>query len=438
MLSNDLREISEKYPDYLEKVSRNYTWNFIFVLFDSSTFSFAVALLSVDTILPYFISHLTDARIWVGVVSSLYFWGYYFPQVIGAYIVNVTPQRKWIIFWIAIAERVGILMIALLVQMQHLLTSTETLTLFLFSYAVFAITNGLIGPAYNDFIGKSINRNRGTFYGATNAVSGLIGFGASLLALKLLNRYAFPINLQIMFWIAFAASFINPFLIANFREITYPVQRKVESAKEFIRKIPDTLVKYPIFSRFLGIRSLIGLGLMANSFYALYAVKHFNLSAGILGIYTMIILLTQSILGVLWGRIGDRFGFKPVYMLAIGLLGVEALIALTARQSWLFYFVPFCIGGVYGATRVSDTNIIFEIAPPEETSRFLGLSNTLLSPVLAVAPLIGGMLIDRISYPALFEVDLVIVIAAVVVTAVWLPDPRRQYVKGGDKIEQVR
>lgn len=433
MLSNDLREISRKYPDYLEKVSRNYTWNFFFILIDSATFSFALAFLSVDTILPYFISHLTDAKIWVGVVSSLYFWGYYFPQIIGAYFVNVNPLRKWTIFWITIAERVGLLMIALLVQFHHLFTPFETLTLFLVFYAIFAITNGLIGPAYNDFISKSINRHRGIFYGATNAVSGLIGLGASLLIQQMLNRYAFPVNLQILFWIAFASSFINPFLIANFREVPYPVHRQVESAREFIRKIPETLIKYPVFSKFLVIRALIGLGLMANSFFAIYAVKEFNLSEGVLGIYTMIILLTQSALGVIWGHIGDRFGFKLVYILMTGLLGVQALIALTAHQAWWFYFVPFCIGGVYGATRVSDANIIFEIAPPEETSRFLGLSNTLLSPVLAVAPLIGGMLVDRASYSALFAVDLTIVILSIVITIIWLPEPRKHSVKDVDK-----
>ena len=151
----------------------------------------------------------------------------------------------------------------------------------------------------------------------------------------------------------------------------------------------------------------------------------------------MIILITESILGLLWGRIGDRFGFKPVYILVTVLLGIQAFIALTAQQSWLFYLVPFCIGGVYGATRVGDINIIFDIAPPEETSRFLGLSNTLISPVLAVAPLVGGMLVDRISYSALFAVDLVIVIVAVIATAVWLPEPRRQYAKAQHKEELV-
>jgi len=425
VLSSDLQEISQKFPEYAEKVGQNHTWNFIFLMLDSSCFSFSVALLSVDTILPYFITHLTDARVWVGVVSALYFWGFYFPQIIGAYIANKKPLRKWTIFWIAIAERAGILMIALLVQVYHLLTKPETLALFLVAYAIFAVTNGLIGPAYADFISKSITRNRGTFYGATNALSGLIGFGASLLTQQLLDRYTFPINLQIMFWVAFASSFISPFLMANFREIPYPIKRKVESIKEFVQKIPGTLVKYPVFTRYLAIRSLIGVGLMANSFYAIYSVKNFNLAEGVLGIYTMIILLTESGLGVIWGRIGDRFGFKLVYILATALLGAQSFIALTARQPWLFYIVFFCIGGIIGATRVSDTNILFEIAPPDETSRFIGITNTLISPVLAIAPLVAGLLVDHISYPALFTVDFIIVIIAFVTTVFWLPDPRR-------------
>ena len=82
------------------------------------------------------------------------------------------------------------------------------------------------------------------------------------------------------------------------------------------------------------------------------------------------------------------------------------------------------MGSVYAAVRASDATIVFEIAPPSETSRFIGVANTLLAPVFAVAPLIGGMLVDNLSYLTLFSVNLFVALIALFITMFWLPNPR--------------
>ncbi len=424
MQSTDLSQIALEHPEYTAQVNRNYRRNYLLVLFDSSLFAFVLAMLSVDTIIPYLVSNLTDQRFWVGIASAIYFWGFFFPQFIGAYLVNGKPRRKWTIFWIAIAERVAVLMIAILLQFINGLSPSIRLGLFFAAYAVFSVTNGLIGPAYADFISKNINRNRGQFYGFVNGLSGLIGFGASLLASTVLDRYNFPVNLQTLFWLAFASSFISPFLIAAFREVPFPVMVKAESLGHFMRAIPGVLRQYTGFRRYLVTRSLLGLGLMANSFYAIYAVRTYGMTEGTFGLYTMTILLTQSILGAVWGWVGDHFGFKRVYVMAGVLLVAQALLALTAGAGWLFFLVAFCTGGIYAAFMTSDPNMVFEIAPPAETSRFVGMSNTLLSPVLAAAPVIGGLLVDGFSYRTLFAVTLAIGGAGMLVAHYVLPDPR--------------
>jgi MFS family permease len=424
MQSSDLRELNQQYPDYMAAVTRNYRWNFIVVMLDSSFFAFALALLSVETILPYFISQLTDQRMWIGVISSLYFWGFYAPQLIGAHIASGMRLRKTAIFWIAIAERMGILMIAILAQSLNLLTGQAALALLLVAYAIFSITNGLIGPAYSDYISKSINRNRGQFYGAVSALSGVIGFSASLVARYLLDAHSYPVNLQYIFWVAFSCSFVSPFLILQFRETPFPIQQVQESLWKFIRRTPRFIIEHPRFGRYLLIRSLLGLGLMANSFYAIYAVTRFGLSDGTVGIYTMVILLSQTVLGLIWGAVGDRRGFKLVYVLAAGVIGVQGFLALTAQVAWPFYIVMAGIGGTYAALRTSDANMVFELAPPAETSRFVGMANTLLSPSLAVAPLIGGFLVDRFSFLHLFGVTGGLALLALVCILLWLPEPR--------------
>lgn len=425
MLSTDVQKLKRDFPDYIAAVERNYRWNFLVVALDSAFFSFSVAMLSQDTIIPYFVSKLTAHPSIIGLVPAIYYLGYFFPQLIGAYLVNGRPTRKWAIFWIAVAERLGILAIALVAQFTGRLTDQMALVILLLSYLLFSVTNGLIGPAYGDFISKNIIRKRGLFYGVMNGLGGLIGLGASAIAASLLDAYAFPVNLRFLFWIGFATSFISPFFIASFREQPFPMEEPVESLKTFMRNIPGHIRRSVGFQRYLVTRVLMGFGLMGNAFYALYAIDRFGLSSGTLGTFTMTILLTQSVFGFVWGALGDRFGFKIVYVLESVLFIISGALAFTSPGPWAFYVIAFCMGGMYSAFRTGDPNMIFELAAPNLTSRFLGISNTLVAPVLTIAPLVGGLVVDGLSHQVLFMAVFVIGILSLLLSGLYLPNPRK-------------
>ena len=225
MIGRDIKKLQEDHPEYIERVSKNYRWNFIALVLDSSIFAFSVAMLSQDTIIPYFIDQLTTKTWIIGLVPAIYYLGYFFPQLVGAYIVNGKSTRKWTMFTIAMAERVGILAIALIAQFLGLLSNSAAVILFLVAYLVFSVTNGMIIPGYADFISKNIIRNRGTFYGFVSGVGGIVGFGASWLARYLLDTYGFPVNIRILFWTGLGVSMFSPLFIASLREVPFPVKR---------------------------------------------------------------------------------------------------------------------------------------------------------------------------------------------------------------------
>jgi MFS family permease len=425
MISNDIQELSREYPEYVLAVRRNYWWNFTALILDSSIFSFAVAMLSVETILPYFVSHLSNQSFWVGVVPALYFLGEFFPQLFGAYLVHHMTTRKWPIVWIAVSERIGILAIALVAQFVDKISSGLALGLFLLSYTLFTITNGLIAPAYNDYISKNIVQHRGLFFGVREFGSGLIGLVASLTASSLLLGYTFPVNLRILFWIGFATSFISPFIEAALREIPYPVKKAEEKLGTFFKDIPSLVKKQVGMQKFLIARGVFGVCLLANSFFAIYAVRRFSLDVGVLGIFTMIILLTRSAFGFIWGYLGDHFGYKKNYIYSSVVLIGMGILALTSNGVWGFYIIAFGIGAVNSVIMTSDPNMIFQLSPPNETSRFVGIVNTIISPVMTFAPIVGGLLVDNFSYPALFIVQFTLSIIALVCIWRLMPDARK-------------
>jgi MFS family permease len=426
MIGRDVKKLQSKYPAYVASMEKFYWWNFIALALDSSIYAFSIASLSQDTIIPYFVNQLTNRGWVIGLVPAIFYFGYYLPQLFGAFLVHGKTTKKKFILTVSIAERVGIFLIAIIAQAYGWLSPTVTLVLFLLAYMIFSVTNGMISPGYSDFISKSILRNRGVFFGVMNGLGGLIGFGASLLSQHFLNTLAFPMNVRTLFWVALCSSVISPFIISTFKEVPYPEKQNGETLKGFIKAIPQHIKESPDFTHFMISRAVLGLGVLGNAFYALYGQKIFNQPAGSIAIFTMIILFTQSVIGFVWGWMGDRFGYKKIYVIVSIMVVLQGVFAIWAAAPWMYYLIAFCIGSVYAAFRICDSNMIFEIAPSAETSRFVGMTNTFVAPVMALAPLVGGTLVDIFSHQVMFTVVVVIGLISAVVAITLMPQLREK------------
>ena len=70
--------------------------------------------------------------------------------------------------------------------------------------------------------------------------------------------------------------------------------------------------------------------------------------------------------------------------------------------------------------------MIFEIAPSAETSRFVGMTNTFVAPVMTLAPLLGGALVDIFTYEFMFSAVIAIGIISVITSVVLMPQLRNK------------
>ncbi|MBC8503844.1 MAG: MFS transporter [Chloroflexi bacterium] len=426
MIGTDIKELQAKYPEYIEKVGKNYWWNFVMLVLDASIYSFSVATLSQDTIVPYFVDKLTNYNWIIGLVPAIYYFGYFLPQLIGAYIVNGKQERKWVIFKIALAERIGIFAIAVIAQYYGILSDNLTLGLFFVAFLLYSVTNGMISPGYADFISKNIIRNRGVFFGVLNGIGGLIGFGASLVARYLLETYSFPENVRALFWIGLFSSIFSPIFIALFREIPFPEKQRSEPLSDFVKAIPDLIKRTPNFRNFMISRAFLGLGVIGNSFYALYAIDFLSFEVGILAIFTMVILVSRSFIGFVWGWVGDRFGYRIIYIIASMMVATMGILAFLPLEEIGLYVIAFCIGSVYAAIAIADANMVFEIAPAAETSRFIGILNTFVAPVMILAPLVGGVLVDIFSHSFLFVTVIIVGVISTLLAIRLMPNLKQK------------
>jgi MFS family permease len=129
-------------------------------------------------------------------------------------------------------------------------------------------------------------------------------------------------------------------------------------------------------------------------------------------------------MNLVWGMVGDRYGHKTV------LAAAPFVMVLAVLNTWLaptvgWLLLTFVLLGVYqAADSVSSFNIIVEFAPPANRPTYIGLTNTLLAPMLTLGPLVGGWLATVLGYSGLFGAGLTIALLGGLLMTLWVREPR--------------
>ncbi|MGV0993686.1 MAG: MFS transporter [Mycobacterium sp.] len=153
----------------------------------------------------------------------------------------------------------------------------------------------------------------------------------------------------------------------------------------------------------------------------------------VIDVYTLVL---ASLL-MLSGAAGDRFGRRRVFQIgltvfAVGSLlcslapGINALIAARLIQG---------IGGsMMNPVALSIISQIF--VGRVERARALGIWGGVVGISMALGPIVGGMLIELVGWRSVFWINLPICAAAIVLTAVFVPESRSATMRGIDPIGQ--
>jgi DHA1 family tetracycline resistance protein-like MFS transporter len=101
--------------------------------------------------------------------------------------------------------------------------------------------------------------------------------------------------------------------------------------------------------------------------------------------------LAQFACGPLMGNLSDRFGRRPLLLLAIGGLGLDYLFhAFAPTIFWLF--VGRVVAGICGSSWVIANAYIADVTPPEDRARTFGLMGAAFGVGFVLGPALGGLL----------------------------------------------
>jgi EmrB/QacA subfamily drug resistance transporter len=131
-------------------------------------------------------------------------------------------------------------------------------------------------------------------------------------------------------------------------------------------------------------------------------------------------LLASTASAPLYGKLGDMYGRKPVFLAAILIfLAGSMLSGLSQSMTELVGFRALQGIGA-GGLMVGAQAIIADIVPPRERGRYMGLIGSVFAVASVAGPLLGGFLVETISWRWVFYVNLPVGALAVVVVAMRL------------------
>jgi MFS family permease len=413
----------------------NYRRNFAAILGDYIGFGLAMTFISLTTVLPVFVSQLTDSEIAVGLLSTIASGAWLLPQLVYANILTNKRRKKPYVTLSALLGRPGVLLygIALLFGLHH--NPSLTLILLFCTLILLFVTDAMAAIAWFDVVAKAIPDNRrGRLMGAGQVIRGILatGIGAFIAFLLGENGPMFPNNYALLFVLG------GVFLLLSLLSWSFSIEpdEQVEDKRtlwrDYIPQLRETLRMDGTFRRLLIVRVLSGFDQLAIGFYILFARHEMGLPAETIGLFTFVQTVGSIVSGLGLAVVNERAGSQrvirittalaltaPLVALSIFLIGTPSVVMITALCAWIF----LAVGAVQSSVLLGHYNYVLELAPAGKRPTYMGLFNT-ISGILVILPTLGGWLLETTSYSTLFILTAGF-LAASHVLSLSLPSARR-------------
>src|SRR3954471_18643652 len=140
-------------------------------------------------------------------------------------------------------------------------------------------------------------------------------------------------------------------------------------------------------------------------------------------------LLAATVTTPIYGKLGDMLGRKPVFLAAILIFLAGSMLAGLSQSMGQLIAFRALQGVGAGGLMVGAQAIIADIVPPRERGRYMGLIGSVFAVASVAGPLLGGFLVDNLSWRWVFYVNLPIGALAViiVVTRLHLHTPAQRH-----------
>jgi len=274
----------------------------------------------------------------------------------------------------------------------------RSLTMLFASRILQGITGGnlSVAQAYITDVTDAKSRNRGL---------GMIGaaFGLGFIIGPALGGLLSNISYSVPAFVASALSFINLILIAFWLPESLTSEKRAHLTEKKPALSLSALLealKHPLTGPLLITRFLYSLAfVILQSIFSLFALKRFGMSVVATG-FVLTYVGVVSVVTQAWliGKLSQRFQDVVLIQGGLILLGFGLLAWAFAPNILVLVLsvTPVALAG--GMLNTILPSALTKIVEPQEVGGILGLSTSIESSTRVIAPLLGGFMLEKISY----------------------------------------
>ena len=385
--------------------------NFRLGVYNGAFVNGAEAFFHSTLVLAPFLATLGAPAIVIGLIPALRVGAWFLPQLFVASRLAHEPLK---LPWYRRAALLRISAYALMVAVILAFPEHPGLIMgvVLAAIAVVSIGGGVSGIPFADVTAKVVPHYRlGTFWVLRNTIGGALALLAGLLLRHLLaSDLPFPLNFGYIFACGAALSGVAYLAFCLIREPAgKPATR--QPFRRMVRQIPGVLKKDLSFRRYLRVRFLALLAVLADPFYAIYALKVLDAPATSLGLFVMLATMASITANLLFRRPADRGQNVGVMQVSLVLLFCAPVAALLLTNWQLFGVVFMLSAAGQAGMGIAAWNLLYAVAPEAERPLYVGAANSILS-LPSLAPIFAGGLVDLLGFRPAFVLGAVIAVAA--------------------------
>lgn len=419
---HDPRDRSRAFDRFVQaNLRRNFIAHFVHGLLGMTGFR----LINAPTFVPAYIFLITGSTFMVGLAQALQQAGAILSPILGA---SQVEQRRHVL---STAVLIGALMrvqfLGLAIAGWFLTGSALVFSSLLFLF-LFGFFLGSQRVAFQVLLAKVIPiERRGTLQAWRNFAGGLVAALLSYWAgVVLIENNTFGNGYATTFFVSFTLTSLGLLILTLLmREPRALSVKAASSMRKRLRELPSLLNDIG-YKYFLVAQTLSSAGRISIPFCIIYVGRFMELDGAAIGIFTLAFLAADTVSNLMWGTLGDRLGFRIIFVASVALWIAALLLFLVSTETWQFLIAFAGLGAAFSGYRISSMTMVLEFGDREDLPMRIALSTTVETIMSTIGPLIGGLVSIYFGLEPIFWVSVLMLGAGLVVLWLKVDEPRRR------------
>ena len=381
---------------------RNIKHNLFLFFIDGIAFTPAMTLISITTVIPYFLTHLGASNFQIALAISIPLICNFVGQPFFGFVATHSRVMNKTFGNILLLQRLIFLGFVLCIPL-FARTGTIFVWIFLFCWSVFNFFVGSYGVFYTPLMLNLLPPDkRGVIRGMGDAVGSGLGLAVAALIPLLLGRFAFPVNYTLIFSFGSLFLIMDAIIFYFMRQHEHVTPNLPMSIVQYLREMPFSIRTNVPFRAFILTSMFL---VAANSllpYYTLYAIRVFKATESHIAIFAGLAVISNAVGYIVFGAITDRRGPNKTMILAAIFVLLAGAIALSTKSLGML-FVAWALANI-GNTGYSLTSSILlgAVSPLTKLPLYVGVQTTISLALSSAVLLLLAPIMESIGYVLLF------------------------------------